>query len=276
MAAPSWEFTINNYTKKHVALLESWSDDVKFIRASHEVGAKGTPHLQGRVVFRRNYRLTQLKKLIPSAHWEKTKAGSDCLYVVKEGSEVLINVDNRQQGKRSDLAEAIDAIKGGATPAQMWAEHTSAMVRYSKGLMEAHAVLGAKGLSSTYTEVRWPLQTDFSKSIVISGAPGIGKTEYAKQHFQRALFVTHMDDLLGLVPGVHDGIVFDDMDFLHLPRTTQIHLVDMDNPRTIHCRYKGALIPANTPKIFTTNNEEGRVFDLDDGAIQRRVRVVVL
>jgi len=89
-----------------------------------------------------------------------------------------------------------------------------------------------------------------------------------------ALFVTHMDDLLKFDAGQHEGIIFDDMSFLHLHREGQIHLVDVEQPRSIHCRYSAANIPANTPKIVTTNNEGGKVVDLFDAAIKRRCLVL--
>lgn len=109
------------------------------------------------------------------------------------------------------------------------------------------------------------------RSVIFWGEAGIGKTEFAKQLLPKALFVSHMDDLALFEVGVHEGIIFDDMDFTHFPRTSQIHVVDFDNVRSIHIRYAVARIPARTPKIFTTNTPFGKIFDINDAAIRRRI-----
>jgi len=106
------------------------------------------------------------------------------------------------------------------------------------------------------------------KSLVIQGPPGCGKTNWAKIHAKKpALFVSHLDRLKDFRIGIHKSIIFDDLDFQHLPRTSQIHLVDRENPRDIHIRYSVAHIPAGVQKIFTCNHEP---FCRDD-AIRRRV-----
>lgn len=106
------------------------------------------------------------------------------------------------------------------------------------------------------------------KSLHIQGPTGIGKTSWAKlQAPKPALWVTHMDNLKSFDPAVHKSIIFDDMSFLHVPREAQIHLVDLDDTRSIHIRYGVATIPKGTQRIFTSN---GPIFT-DDPAIARRV-----
>ena len=111
---------------------------------------------------------------------------------------------------------------------------------------------------------------DLSKSQILWGASGTGKTSYALSLYPQALLVSHMDDLTRYNPELHSAIVFDDMSFVHLPRQAQIHLVDQDHPRSIHVRYQVATIPANTIKIFTCNDINGAIF-LEDPAIDRRI-----
>lgn len=82
--------------------------------------------------------------------------------------------------------------------------------------------------------------------------------------------VSHMDQLKDYDATVHDGILFDDMSFKHMPRTAQIHIADMDDDRYIHIRYATAYIPKGTLKIATTNVRD--IFD-DDAAIKRRCHV---
>ncbi|UYD39087.1 MAG: replication associated protein [Wigfec virus K19_450] len=109
------------------------------------------------------------------------------------------------------------------------------------------------------------------KSLVIYGESGIGKTNWAKWHMELpSLFVSHLDSLRDFDSSFHKSIIFDDVSFMHMPRESQIHVVDQFDPRSIHCRYRVANIPAGTPKVFTANR---RIFQ-DDPAINRRIFVV--
>jgi hypothetical protein len=94
--------------------------------------------------------------------------------------------------------------------------------------------------------------------------------------FECPLVVSHIDDLGDFDASRHDGIVFDDMSFAHLPREAVIHLVDWDLDRSIHIRYKRALIPARTRKIFTSNKTFYENFPADpSGAIRRRISRII-
>lgn len=70
------------------------------------------------------------------------------------------------------------------------------------------------------------------------------------------------------------GIIFDDMTFTHIADNHQIHLVDMDNDRDIHCRYTCVKIPAHTPKIITSNAPIEQILRISNPAIARRVTVI--
>lgn len=117
---------------------------------------------------------------------------------------------------------------------------------------------------------------DLTKSVLLWGPSGIGKTQYALAHFTKPLCVRHLDDLKKLSPD-NDGIVFDDMSFNHLPSDTIIYLLDMELDSPIHCRNTNAIIPAGTKRIFTHNSSNIFYPDkLDEErrkAIDRRVLV---
>jgi len=102
--------------------------------------------------------------------------------------------------------------------------------------------------------LRPPLIRTQGKSIFIRGGSGLGKTHFALAHFAHPLLVSDLDDLKKFNAHLHDGIVFDDMSFLHIPPEKVIHLVDQDFQRSIRCRHSNVTIPANTAKIFTHND----------------------
>jgi len=91
------------------------------------------------------------------------------------------------------------------------------------------------------------------RSILLHGPSNTGKTHFACAHFQNPLLVSDIDQLKKFNPKKHDGLVFDDMSFHHIPPEKVIHLVDQEFQRAIRCRHVNASIPANTPKIFTHN-----------------------
>lgn len=109
-------------------------------------------------------------------------------------------------------------------------------------------------------------------TLLIVGESGIGKTTWAKQVIPKpCLFVSHIDDLRKFKPNYHLSILFDDVSILHMPETAQIHLTDAENPRSIHCRYGTARIPAGTVKIFTCNSVP---VDTNSLAISRRIQIL--
>jgi len=90
-------------------------------------------------------------------------------------------------------------------------------------------------------------------ALFVTGRTGTGKTRWAIAQFQSPLLVSHLEDLKQFTPNLHDGIVFDDMEFQKLSPTECIHLLDWELPRTLNVKYGSVTIPAKTRKIFTSN-----------------------
>lgn len=110
-------------------------------------------------------------------------------------------------------------------------------------------------------------------NTLLVGRSGCGKSTWAKRECPKpALWVTHLDDLKNFERGFHKSIIFDDVSFHHLPATSQIHLVDWNDARSIHVRYGIAQIPPRTTKIFTCNSYPFTTEGEEGAAIRRRVR----
>lgn len=132
----------------------------------------------------------------------------------------------------------------------------------------------------TYNEEMFQCLKDFTwedtsnQSLVVIGPAGCGKTNWVKLRAQKpALFITHLDALKHFDPAYHKSIIFDDMDFKHIPRPTQIFLLDRENARDIHIRYRTVNIPAGVEKYFTANMDP---FPRGDPALERRSKWIVI
>jgi len=71
--ARRWCYTLNNYTDEEMSQCLNEFKKQKFFVQGVEVGAEGTPHLQGYVEFKDQKDLSALKKINPRIHWEVAK-----------------------------------------------------------------------------------------------------------------------------------------------------------------------------------------------------------
>lgn len=124
----NWVFTLNNFvdslTITHEVffegLLNDQSNDMSYVVYQHEVGQQGTDHLQGYMEFSKQQRFSAIKRLMPSAHWEKRrgtqKQAED--YCSKEESRVAGPWrfgQAKAQGTRTDIEGAKRILDTGGT-----------------------------------------------------------------------------------------------------------------------------------------------------------------
>jgi len=247
---------------------------VVWARVAREAHEDGNPHIHvivrfgARVKTRSNARVFDIMGRHPNI--QVVRRINDVLeYCAKDGNyqdfgpvPVSKDVyDILKQAAETGDREAFDRAAMGARVSFQWADH---IWRQQTTADSTTLVEGGQG-----TECLQLQQLQFSGgSVAIIGPSGCGKSTWAKRVAPKpCLWVTHMDDLRKLKKS-HKCIIFDDMDFNHLPRVAQIHIVDQDDVRSLHVRYGTVTIPANTPKIFTANTKPF----LDDEAIKRRVK----
>lgn len=166
-----WCFTINNYTQADETAVQGWN--CCYLVYGREIGDSGTPHLQGFVTFGgKAKRLSAVKKLHATAHWEVTKGSSQqaAEYCKKDG-DVYEKGTTPFQGKRSDLEEACNMIKDGKRLREVADELPTTYVKFSRGL---------KDLALTLTD---SYEHDDTRGIWIWGPPGVGKSRYARREW---------------------------------------------------------------------------------------------
>ena len=193
-------------------------------------------------------------------------------YLKKFDKEPLTNLSNgyvglAKQGKLVEAMELFAALK----PAQF-------VINYERIKKHMKMMSRKRVIPHTHPLDTFKTQLDLSdwdckkQSLVIVGRPGTGKTSYMRSYItnvmkKKFLYVTHIDTLKKFDETYHEVILYDDVDFKHLPRTTQIHIAEPVIERQIHCRHSCADIPYGITSIFTTN-----YFPFtEDEAILRRV-----
>lgn len=133
--AKNWCFTLNNYSQADLDRLASPLANVEYLIFGKEVGASGTPHLQGTICFTKRMRLSQVKEVVGQAHFSITRHLSHSIdYCKKESDfhEFGIPPPDRGhgQGRRDDLEAFKESVKSG--------------VRDLKVLRELHSIVCAR------------------------------------------------------------------------------------------------------------------------------------
>lgn len=169
-----WVFTLNNPPRTDVP--KDWEDVAVYCVWQLEEGKEGTRHLQGYVILPNKTRLSGVKKLSDTAHWEPrggthnqaktycTKADTRVDGPFEYGTEPAPS----RQGRRTDLDSVKERITDGALESQLWESNFSTMVRYHRGITEY--------INQKQPDRRW-------KTVVhvLWGPTGCGKSHAARE-----------------------------------------------------------------------------------------------
>lgn len=169
-------FTLNNYTDDEYILIKT--TQCTWMIIGKEVGAEGTPHLQGAVVLGTQRTLLGIKKLpgFARAHIEPMQGTPEQskVYCSKEDPNPFEKGEMPKPGKRNDLKEVAAAILEGSSLQDIAATHPDMIVRYSAGLTT---------LRSYTIKPRRP--TNPPTVIWIYGPSGSGKTRASFEACER-------------------------------------------------------------------------------------------
>lgn len=168
----AWCFTFNNYTEGDYELLKKKFNELKNVEywvIGKEVGAQGTPHLQGYIRLSQSRRLSFLKNQFNiKIHWE-TRKGTDeqaAVYCKKDG-KFEEHGTPAKQGTRNDLNAIKSAVKDGKPMREIIELCNPRNLRYAEKYLQL-----SERKRNWKPEVTW-----------IYGPTGTGKSKMAHEMF---------------------------------------------------------------------------------------------
>lgn len=169
--ATAWVFTLNNPTAQEEKSIQEWTESniAEYVVYGREVGASGTPHLQGYVELTGRRALGTVKGYLNRGHWEKRRgsARQASEYCKKDGDFFEKGVMSAQ-GQRKDLEVIKKKIEEGIEEVDIAEQHFSQWVVYRRSFAAYRQLLAAK-VDRTKPRVE-----------VLIGEAGVGKTRYVR------------------------------------------------------------------------------------------------
>ena len=175
--ALNWCFTINNYHESDELRLKAVFDSgvAEYIIFGREVGASGTPHLQGYIRMKKKLRLNGMKKLHCTAHWEIARGNlrANIEYCSKEGNHVeygetpVSDLSNKKLN-RERTVKVFEKVM----------DETKSLVEVKKALPVAF-YYNHRSLVSGWLLLQKPIERPGITVLWFHGPPGIGKSMMA-------------------------------------------------------------------------------------------------
>ena len=258
----NYVFTMNNYPD--TKLVEEVS--CKYIVYGREVGASGTPHLQGFISFKEGKTESAVRKLLPGCHVEIAKTVEEAIeYCKKEGSFTERGVAPQSLKKANEVQKEnweliLDCAKRGAIeeiPAEI-------QIKYDRAL---HAIADRESKKR-------PMETlDELEHEWYCGPAGTGKSRKAREENPMAYLKMAnkwWDDYDG-----EEVIILEDFDKVHADKLVY-HLKIWADRYPFRAEKKGGTVVIRPKKIIVTSNwhpEELWTDDKDLGPILRRFQI---
>lgn len=170
MTSKRWCFTLNSYTEKEIEDFKVL--DCLYLVLGYEIApTTGMKHIQGFVTFKKDKRLSGVKKINERAHWEKAKGTSlQASDYCKKDGDFYESGTPPKQGKRTDLEEVSKLLKEGHAVATVADLFPVQYIRYGRGIRDL-ALICQK-----------PYEHDDVRGMWYYGRPGTGKSYSARMN----------------------------------------------------------------------------------------------
>lgn len=255
----NWVFTVNNFASDYIACLKSRIDDCSskpvFIRCQGEIGASGTPHIQGMAIFSTARKFTTVAKFLTGRQdvrgiWLAPMRGSGdeaYAYTSKEesrmpGTDHILEYGTlprnvNRPGGRTDLEDVAEAVRNGGTLRTLYTEHLVPMLRYSNSITRAIAHFAPR--RSTVPRVLW-----------FFGPTGTGKSKLAHEMYPDAYRKSCVDGWWDCYDR-EEAVIIDDY------RANAIgnfpSMLRLFDPYPLMLPVKGAFVQFDSPNIIITS-----------------------
>lgn len=168
MQGSRWCFTLNNYNDDDVNIIKSIPH--MYLVFGYEVSESGTHHLQGFLTLKNKKRLSGMKKLHGTAHWEVAKGTSlQASDYCKKENNFFEDGTPPSQGKRTDIQQVCNMIKQGVSTVVVANEFPSVYIKFHRGIEQLALKLQ---VPYTHSELR---------GLWFTGKPGSGKSLFARR-----------------------------------------------------------------------------------------------
>lgn len=269
--AKHWCFTLNNYTEADVERLKAL-DCVDYLIAGKEVGASGTPHLQGYVCFQSRKRLNQAVQILGQAHFSITRMIQQSIdYCKKDGDFFEVGTPPSGSGQRCDIEEFKQSVRDGMTSMRDLREaHSDVCAKYPRFVKEylsdnrEKVVVEAFPLYDWQSELNAYLNREPDKREIVFVVDYVGNK--GKSWFARYYCDNHESATI-ILPGKKADMAYvvDDSCrtfFIDAPRSKQGEYIQYDfleelkNGFVFSSKYESAIKRFKTPHVVVLMNEE--------------------
>lgn len=255
----TWIFTINNPLNND--LPKTWTK-VSYCVWQLEKGEQDTPHLQGTVKFDTMMRLSALKKIDATAHWEPCRSEGRCVnYCQKEETRIegpWTLGTPPSQGKRTDLENVQHQLDAGAAMKDVYAANFEASAKYYRFFKE-------------YARVTTQPRNFQTECIVYWGPTGTGKSRKCHDDYPDAYWLSQgkwFDDY-----DRHEVVVIDEF-YGWLPFSFLFRLLDR-YPMSVET--KGGSVQFIAKLVLITSNSHPSEWYKDPkcsyAALERRLTI---
>lgn len=239
-----WVFTLNKPTIAEEILCKRLDYfKAAYIIFGRERGESGTFHFQGYIEFVNRRRLSELRKLLPRAHWEVRKGtGREASeYCKKDGDFVEKGtLATNERGRRTDLECIRAELDSGRSMSDIAESHFSQWVVYRRSF---EAYIDLKSPPKFRRELR---------VVLLHGCSGVGKSSYVYSRHPECWISTN--PVLRWFDGYsgQDVVLLDDFNG-ECPFRFLLRLLDV---YPLRVEVKGGHVAWNPTLIYITSNND--------------------
>jgi Putative viral replication protein len=270
--AKNWCFTLNNWTPADIDRLSGPLDGVVYLVFGKEVGASGTPHLQGTVCFQSRKRRSQVITIIGQAHFTVTRSLPQSIdYCKKDGDFLEFGLAPQEKnGERTDIEEFKATVKEGVLDLrELREQHSGVVARHPRFVIDYIADHTPKITVNAFPLRDWQ-STLYNRLIlepnereiifVVDLAGNKGKSWFARYYTD-----LHENSQI-IVPGKKADMAYTVKEsnrvfFLDCPRSKQGEFIQYDfleelkNGYVFSPKYESVVKKLKTPHVVVLMNE---------------------